>query len=182
MRPRGRWTALGAGRFWAARARGVGPTAARGVRKPCRRSPRRSANGRAGHAGSQCSVLGRTGDSLSTGGTHTSALQKASRASRRWTPGSDGASAALCGSHGGGAGTGHSGDAGGVRPAPGTRASRPRARGASAAVRRWRLRYQDITVTGGAGHVSISVLVADGLHRTAVDVPRLSGGVGGERS
>src|SRR5881296_1107643 len=52
MRRRVRWTAPGAGQFWASRARGVDLADVRGVRKLCRRARRKDANGQAGHAAS----------------------------------------------------------------------------------------------------------------------------------
>jgi hypothetical protein len=117
------------GRSWACRSLGVGPTAAKGVTKPCRRASRRSVNARAGPAATHCGVSGTRCDSPSRGGTRPSALPKPRRCARSWTLGSVGASAAWCGSHGSDAGTGSGGRAGAVRTWPGIRANRPTGRG-----------------------------------------------------
>ena len=52
-------------------------------------------------------------------------------------------------------------------------------RGASAAARRWRLHFQGATLIGWGSHASIGALIIEILHRTAVYVTRMYGGVGG---
>jgi hypothetical protein len=65
---------------------------------------------------------------------------------------------------------------GGSRPGP-----RPGRRAATAAVRGGRSRALGAPATAGDGRAASAVPSANGLHRTAGDVTRRAGGVGGER-